>query len=125
MSKKFSKKIASSDRRREKRKTKIRSNLAGTTERPRLCVFRSNTAIYAQIIDDVKGITLACSASNSKDLKGKVKHTKDGAKTVGETIAKLAIQKKIKKVVFDRGGYLYHGKIKALADGARAGGLEF
>ncbi len=125
MGRKFSKKISSSDRRRLKRKTKIRANIRGTTERPRLAVFRSNTSIYAQIIDDQKGVTLAAAATNSKELKGQVKHTKDGAKAVGEHLAKQALKKNIKQVVFDRGGYLYHGKIKALADGARAGGLSF
>lgn len=125
MGRKFSKKISLSDRRRAKRKTKIRSSLKGTSERPRLAVFRSNTAIYAQIIDDLKGVTLAAASTVSKDLKGKVKHTKDGAKAVGEHLAKLALKKNVKAVVFDRGGYLYHGKIKALADGARAGGLAF
>src|SRR3990167_9014666 len=104
MGRKFSKKISISDRRRAKRKTKIRSKMKGTPERPRLVVFRSNTAIYAQIIDDLKGVTLAAASTNSKDLKGNVKHTKDGAKAVGEHLAKLAVKKNVKAVVFDRGG---------------------
>lgn len=125
MGKKVSKKISASDRSRERRRTKIRSKVMGTAERPRLSIFRSNTAIYAQIIDDLKGVTLASASTVAKDLKGKVKHTKDGAKIVGETLAKAAAKKGIKTVVFDRSGYLYHGKVKALADGARAGGLDF
>ena len=125
MGKQVGKKISVSDRRRERRKTKIRSKLTGTAERPRLAVFRSNTAIYVQLIDDVKGVTLAASATNCKELKGKVKHTKDGAKIVGEHLAKQAQKKNIKEAVFDRSGYLYHGKVKALADGIRAAGLKF
>lgn len=122
---KASKKHSLSERRREKRKTKIRSRIFGTAERPRLSVFRSNTALYCQIIDDVSGKTLAAAATKSKELKGKVKDNIEGAKAVGEFLAKAALAKSIKEVVFDRNGYLYHGKIKAIADGARAGGLKF
>lgn len=106
---------------RQKRKGRIRSKIFGTNERPRLSVFKSNTNIYAQIIDDEKGITLV--ALSSKDVKNKKPLEK--AKEVGVEIAKSAKTKKINKVVFDRGGFLYTGHIKALAEGARAGGLEF
>lgn len=125
MSKQESKKVSISDQRRARRKIKIRSKLTGTTDRPRLTIFRSNTAIYAQIVDDQKGQTLAAAATNCKELRGKIKNTIEGAKAVGEQVAKLAVKKNVKEVVFDRSGYLYHGKVKALADGARAGGLKF
>jgi len=113
---------------RLKRKKKIRSSVIGTKERPRLAVFRSNKYIFAQLIDDTKGVTLAAASGLSLREKGKSK-TKvkkvDAAGIVGETIAKAAKTKKIKKVVFDRGGYKYHGQVKALADAARKEGLEF
>jgi len=111
------------------RKTKIRARLRRVTDRPRLSVFRSNKYIYGQIIDDSKGETLV--ASSEKDLKKrktknkKLKTKIDKAEAVGEILAKKALKKKIKKVYFDRGGYKYHGRIKALAQGARKGGLEF
>ena len=107
---------------RIKKKEKIRRTLSGTSESPRLCVFRSNTAIYAQLIDDVKGVTLA--SSNSKELKCKNNNI-EAAEAVGKDIAEKAKKAKIKNVVFDRGGYLYHGRVKALADAARENGLEF
>ena len=107
---------------RIKRHEKIRRNLSGTNETPRLCVFRSNTAIYAQLIDDVKGVTLA--SSNSKELKVKNNNI-EAAAAVGKDIAEKAKKAKIKAVVFDRGGYLYHGRVKALAEAARENGLEF
>lgn len=111
---------------KEKRKLKhlrVRSKISkGTSERPRLNVFKSNKEIYAQIIDDDKGITLV--SSSTQTLKLKSNNIKNSAK-VGEKIAKLAIKKGIKNVVFDRGGYIYHGKIKSLADAAREAGLEF
>ena len=105
------------------RHRKIRSKVSGTPDRPRLAVFRSSKYIYAQIIDDTTGKTLASvtDASSKKDKVTKV----DSAKTVGLEIAKIAGDKKIKKVVFDRGGSKYHGRIKTLAEGAREGGLEF
>lgn len=109
------------------RHTRVRRKISGTSECPRLCVYRSNVAIYAQIIDDTKGVTLACASSMdkdlAKDLKGKTKT--EQAKLVGEKIAKNALKAKIKNVVFDRGGYIYTGRVQALADGARNAGLEF
>lgn len=106
--------------RRIRIKKRIRKKIKGTTERPRLSVFRSNTAIYVQIIDDIQGRTLA-SASLGKEIKNDM----EGAKSVGLKIAELAKDKGIETVIFDRGGYLYHGKIKSLAEGAREGGLKF
>ena len=112
---------------RVKRHVRLRHDLAGTTARPRLCVYRSLSNIYAQIIDDTKGVTLVSCNTTQKDIKEKIKGmtNKEQAKFVGEQIAKLAKKKKITTVVFDRGGYLYTGRIKELADGARAAGLEF
>lgn len=107
---------------RIKRHRKIRQNLSGTETAPRLCVFRSNSAIYAQIIDDTKGITLVSSSS----LELKIKNNNlEAAAAVGKDIAEKAKKAKIKTVVFDRGGYIYHGRVKALADAARENGLEF
>ena len=107
---------------RIKRHKKIRQTLSGTETTPRLCVFRRNTAIYAQLIDDVKGVTLASSSS----LELKIKNNNlEAAAAVGKDIAEKAKKAKIKSVVFDRGGYLYHGRVKALADAARENGLEF
>lgn len=123
--KKISKRVSDSVRNRVRRRKRISFKVKGTSERPRLAVFRSNTAFYAQIIDDDKAQTLVSLATNSKDLKGKTKNTKDGVKALGEAIAKKASAAKIDKVVFDRAGYLYHGKVKAFADGAREGGLKF
>lgn len=105
---------------RDVRHRRIRAKVKGTAEKPRLCVFKSNTAIYAQLIDDDKGVTIA--AASSTKMKGK---TSDNATEVGKEMAKLAALKKITKVVFDRGGYIYTGKVKAVADGAREGGLIF
>ena len=112
---------------RVKRHVRLRHDLAGTTQRPRLCVYRSLNHIYAQIIDDVKGVTLVSCNTTQKDVQAKVKDmtNKEQAKYVGEQIAKLAKKKKITEVVFDRGGYLYTGRVKELADGARAAGLVF
>ena len=107
---------------RIKRHKKIRQNLSGTKETPRLCVFRSNTAIYAQLIDDVKGVTVA--SSSSLELKAK-NNNLEAAAAVGKKKKKKAKKAKIKTVVFDRGGYLYHGRVKALAEAARENGLEF
>lgn len=103
---------------------RIRRRVAGTQERPRLAVFRSVNHIYAQVIDDAQGHTLVAAASTEKDLRGKGGNV-DGAKLIGRTVAERAKEKGIRKVVFDRGGYLYHGRIKALADAAREAGLEF
>lgn len=120
---KISKKIPIEEVRRAQRKTRIRFKVKGTDERPRLSVFRSNRGLYAQIIDDLKGITLVAGSTYEKGKK--TPNNVESAKKLGETIAKAAQSKNIKAVVFDRSGYLYHGKIKALADGARAGGLQF
>ncbi len=109
--------------RRAKIKLSIRQRVSGTAERPRLSVFRSNTTVYAQIIDDTQGRTLV-SASSVEIAKGK-NATIETSKEVGKKIAEKALQSGVKKVVFDRNGYLYHGKVKSLADGAREGGLEF
>ena len=112
---------------RERRKLRIRKKVAGTTERPRLSVFRSTKHIYAQVIDDVTGKTLAHASTLSKDLKGTLDDDKkmDAAKKVGALIAKVCKSKGIDKVVFDRNGYLYHGRVSALAEAAREAGLEF
>ena len=106
---------------RAKRKTRIRAKISGTPSVPRLAVYRSNTNIYAQLIDDVNRVTL-CSAST---LKSEMKSNIEGAKAVGAAIAEAAKAKGITKVVFDRSGYLYHGRIQALAEAAREAGLEF
>ena len=108
---------------RKKRHTRVRNKISGTAECPRLNVFRSNTQIFAQIIDDVKGVTLV--SSSSVELKIKNGGNVEGAKLVGKDIAEKAKKLKIKKVVFDRGGYLYHGRVQALAEAARENGLEF
>lgn len=108
---------------RQKRHNRIRNNISGTKEMPRLNVFRSNKEIFAQVIDDVLGTTLA--SSSSVELKIKTGGNKEGADLVGADIAKKCMKLKIKKVVFDRGGYLYHGRVAALADAARSNGLEF
>ena len=112
---------------RAKRHVRLRHDWAGTASRPRLCVYRSLSNIYAQIIDDEKGATLVSCNTTQKEIKEKIKGmtNKEQAKFVGEQIAKLAKKKKITTVVFDRGGYLYTGRVKELADGARAAGLEF
>ena len=108
---------------RVRRHARVRAKISGTSEAPRLCVYRSNKNIEAQIIDDVKGTTLV--ASSSMSLKLENGSNIDAAKLVGEDIAKKALAKKIKKVVFDRSGYIYHGRVKALAEAAREAGLEF
>lgn len=112
---------------RVRRHVRLRKKIAGTTERPRLSVFRSLHHIYAQIIDDTKGITLMTVSTVDTDIKSQVKSCGniDAAKAVGAGIAKKALQNGIKAVVFDRGGYIYHGRIKALAEAARENGLEF
>jgi large subunit ribosomal protein L18 len=112
---------------RERRKFRIRSKISGDTERPRLSVFRSARHIYAQVVNDVEGKTLASASTLSRDLKGTLAEDSksDAAKKVGALIAKICLEKKIAKVVFDRNGYLYHGRVKALAEAAREAGLEF
>jgi large subunit ribosomal protein L18 len=109
---------------RDRIHSRIRSRVAGTPERPRLAVFRSVNHIYAQVIDDQQGHTLVAAASIEKDLSGKGGNV-EGAKMIGKAVAQRAKDKGITKVVFDRGGYLYHGRVKALADAAREAGLEF
>ncbi len=109
---------------RIRRHARVRNKISGTAECPRLCVFRSNTGVYAQIIDDVKGVTLVSASTLDKDVKNKHAN-KEAAREVGTLIAKRASEKKISNVVFDRGGYIYHGVIKELADAAREGGLKF
>ena len=109
---------------RIKRHKRVRAKISGTPERPRLCVFRSETNIYAQVIDDTKGITLVSASSLEKGFEGPGSNC-EAAKKVGEAIAERARAKGIETVVFDRGGYLYHGRVKALAEGAREGGLQF
>jgi large subunit ribosomal protein L18 len=123
--KKVSKKTPDALRNRLRRKARISYKVKGTAERPRLAIFRSNKAFYAQVINDETGKTLLFLSTTSKDVKGKVKNTKEGVQSLGETLAKKAVASKIEQVVFDRAGYLYHGKVKAFADGARAGGLKF
>ena len=109
---------------RKRRHIRVRRKISGTPECPRLCVYRSNSNIYAQIIDDVAGNTLVSASTLDKEVK--TKHAnKEAAKEVGTLIAKKATEKKIKQVVFDRGGYIYHGVVKELAEAAREAGLEF
>ena len=115
---------ADSNKARLKRHRRVRAKISGTPERPRLNVFRSTKHIYAQIIDDVNGVTLAAASSMLKGFEGDGGNI-EGAKKVGEMIAKAALEKGISEVVFDRGGYLYHGRVKELADGARENGLKF
>lgn len=111
--------------RRNKIRTRIRSRVEGTSETPRLSVYRSNKDIYAQIIDDSKGITLCSSSSREKDISALKEDKVNKAANVGKKIAAKAIAAGINKVVFDRGGYLFHGRVKSLAEGAREGGLQF
>ena len=109
---------------RTRRHIRVRRKVSGTAERPRLCVYRSNSNLYAQIIDDVAGNTLVSASTLDKEIK--IKHAnKEAAKEVGTMIAKKALEKNIKTVVFDRGGYIYHGVVKELAEAAREGGLKF
>jgi large subunit ribosomal protein L18 len=111
---------------RLKRHKRVRKKVFGTAERPRLCIFRSNQNIYAQLIDDVKGETLVSASTLDRELKEwRGKKNIEAAKQVGFLIAKRALERGVKQVVLDRGGYKYHGRVKALADSAREGGLEF
>lgn len=118
--------ISKTDRKSERirRHKRVRNKISGTPECPRLSVFRSNTGVYAQIIDDIKGVTLVSASTLDKDVKNKHAN-KEAAKEVGTLIAKRAQEKKISNVVFDRGGYIYHGVVKELAEAAREGGLKF
>jgi large subunit ribosomal protein L18 len=110
---------------RVKRHLRVRKKVHGTAERPRLAVYRSEKNIYAQIIDDVAGKTLVAASSLDKDFGLKIGSNKESAKMVGELIAKRAVEKGITEVVFDRGGYIYHGRVQMLAEGAREAGLQF
>ena len=109
---------------RLKRHTRVRGKISGTPERPRLNVFRSNANIYAQVIDDVNGVTLASASTLDKSFEGAAGNC-EAAKKVGKLVAERALDKGIKTVAFDRGGYIFHGRVAALAEGAREGGLEF
>lgn len=113
--------------RRNRIKISVRKKVRGTEERPRLCVYRSNNHIYVQVIDDLAGSTLVAASSLSKSFTEQIKGKKpiEVSKLIGAEIARLAIGKNIKNVVFDRNGYLYHGRVKAVADGAREAGLNF
>lgn len=112
---------------RERRKLRIRGKISGSPERPRLTVYRSARHIYAQVIDDVKGVTLAAASTQSADLKSSVSEDQKivAAKKVGALIAKICLERNVDKIVFDRNGYLYHGRVKALAEAAREAGLQF
>ena len=120
-------KKASKNEVRLRKHIRVRKKISGTSECPRLDVFRSSKHIYAQVIDDTKGITLAAASTLDPAIKGSVAYTgnKEAAKAVGKLVAERAIEKGIKTVVFDRGGYLYHGRVAELADGAREAGLDF
>lgn len=112
---------------RAKKRRRVRNKISGTAERPRLNVFRSLTNIYVQLIDDDRGVTLVAASTLAPELKGKLASSKDtaAAEATGRLLAEKAVKAGIKQVVFDRAGYVYHGRIKALAEAARAGGLEF
>ncbi len=112
---------------RLRRHLRVRKKVSGTPERPRLAVFRSEKHIYAQIIDDINAVTMVSASSVEKDIKSQIAKTwnKEGAKKIGEVIAKRALEAGISEVIFDRGGFKFHGRIKELADGARAAGLKF
>lgn len=120
-------KKADKNAKRLQRHKRVRRKVFGTPQRPRLCVFRSSNNIYAQIIDDTNRVTLVAASSLDEAVKGAVNHTgnKEAAKMVGEMVAKKAVEKGITEVVFDRGGYIYHVRIKELAEGAREAGLKF
>ncbi|HSU28355.1 MAG TPA: 50S ribosomal protein L18 [Chitinophagaceae bacterium] len=111
--------------RRQRIKYTIREKMTGTAQRPRLAVFRSNKDIYVQLIDDGNGATIAAASTKDKDITGQKGSKIEKSKLVGTAIAKKAVDLGVKEVVFDRGGYLYHGRVKSVADGAREGGLKF
>lgn len=115
---------ADKNKARLRRHRRVRGKISGTSECPRLNVFRSTNNIYAQIIDDIKGVTLVAASTLDKDFEGNGGN-KDAARKVGELVAKRAAEKGITEVVFDRGGYIFHGRVKELAEGAREGGLKF
>jgi large subunit ribosomal protein L18 len=110
---------------RKKRHARVRAKLSGTSARPRLNVFRSNKHIYAQLVDDLSGVTLASASTLDKELTLESTSNVEAAQKVGELVAKRAVEKGVSSIVFDRGGYLYHGRIQALADAARENGLQF
>ena len=112
---------------RKRRHKRVRNKVVGTPDRPRLNVYRSLKHMYAQVIDDVEGNTIASASTLDEDVKSKLESTsnKEAAKAVGEVVAKKAIDKGVKEVTFDRGGYIYHGRVKSIAEGAREGGLKF
>ncbi|MFJ1431130.1 50S ribosomal protein L18 [Capnocytophaga canimorsus] len=111
--------------RRQRIRNRIRKVVQGTAEQPRLAVFRSNNEIYAQIVDDTKGTTLVSASSRDKEIEASKTTKTEKAALVGKALAEKALKQGIEKVSFDRGGYLYHGRVKSLADGAREGGLKF
>lgn len=111
--------------RRQKLRWRIRSRVTGTATKPRMSVFRSNKDIYVQLIDDTNGTTLAAASSRQKDIQAQAGTKIEKSALVGKTIAQKALELGIEKCVFDRGGYLYHGRVKSVADGAREGGLKF
>jgi large subunit ribosomal protein L18 len=111
--------------RRQNIRYRIRAKISGTAQKPRLSVFRSNTEIYCQLIDDVNGLTLAAASSKEKDIKAQAGNKVEKSKMVGQSLARKAKELGLEHVVFDRGGNLYHGRVKAIADGAREGGLIF
>lgn len=111
--------------RRERLRFRIRKTVSGTTQRPRLAVFRSNKEIYAQLIDDVNGVTITAASSRDKDIDASKANKVDAANLVGKAVAEKAIKAGFENITFDRGGYLYHGRVKSLAEGAREGGLKF
>jgi large subunit ribosomal protein L18 len=111
--------------RRDRIRHNIRNKISGVATKPRLSIFRSNTEIYAQLIDDLNAVTLASASSKDKDITAQKGNKVDKSKLVGAAIARKAVDLGVNEVVFDRGGYLYHGRVKSLADGAREGGLKF
>ena len=111
--------------RRDRIRFRIRKTVSGTEQRPRLAVFRSNKEIYAQLIDDVSGKTITAASSRDKDIEASKVNKTEAAKLVGKAIAEKAVKAGVESVSFDRGGYLYHGRVKSLAEGAREGGLKF
>ncbi len=115
----------SKEQRRQRIHYRIRKTVTGSAERPRLAVFRSNKEIYAQLIDDVRGVTITAASSRDKDIDASKANKTEAAKLVGKSIAEKAIKAGVESVAFDRGGYLYHGRVKSLAEGAREGGLKF
>lgn len=111
--------------RRQRIRYNIRQHVSGTTQKPRLSIFRSNTDIYVQLIDDTKGVTIASASTKDKDIKAQKGNKTEKSKLVGAAIARKANDLGLSDAVFDRGGYLYHGRVKSVADGAREGGLKF